>query len=133
MDYHGFSTKPKAFELPAGKWKTLPISDDGAYSIVSGRGPFQALVQLSVEGLTAGHQLAVRFKLVDTKSGQDTKRSSTYPVTEIIGTGGATQGSAAQFGTIGAAASGWTRRLRVEAMTYDADVIVTSVQARGFQ
>jgi GH25 family lysozyme M1 (1,4-beta-N-acetylmuramidase) len=132
MKYHGYTTSKKQ-PLTAGKWKTLTIDDDAAESLLSGTGPFQALVQLTADGLEPGHQLSVRFKLVDTKSGADTTRHDTYPTTEIVGTGGDTEGQAAQYGSIAAAKSGWTRRLRVEALTYDDGVVITNLQARAFQ
>lgn len=132
MTYHGAATSKRTMSLKPKTWTTLRINDDGDETILSGPGYFSALVQVTATGLTAGHQLSVRFKCVDVKSGSDSKRASTYPTTEILGTGGSTEGQAAQLGSIGKPASGWSRRLRAEVYTYDSGVVITSVQARGF-
>lgn len=132
MTYHGNATSKATMSLKPKTWTTLRINDDGDMSILSGPGYFSALVQVSATGVTPGHQLSVRFKCVDVKSGSDSKRASTYKPTEIIGTGGTTEGQAAQLGSIGKPASGWSRRLRAEVYTYDTGVVITSVQARGF-
>lgn len=129
MKYKGSQTA-KPFKLTPKQWTTLRISDDGDMSILTGPAVFTAVAQVTVSGLPPGSQLGVRFKTVDVKSGSDTKRVSSYPTTEIVGTGGDTEGTAAQVGSIGTPAKGWSRRLRVELMTYSEGVTVTKASAR---
>lgn len=125
-------TTSKDMALPAGAWKTLRISDEGDLSLLVGPCNFSALIQVDAENLPPGDQLAIRYKLIDVKDGEDSVRVSSYKPTEIVGTGGTTQGQAAQLGSIGKPASGWSRRLRAEALTYADGVVLTSVQARSF-
>lgn len=131
MKYQGYSTEKKC-ALPNGSWRTLLIDDDGRETFAGGAGPFQALAQIRAEGLPPGEPMQVRFKVVDTKSGEDAVRKSTYPTTEIVGTSGQTFGQAVQYGSLSAPASGWTRRLRAEVLVYVDDVVITYAAGRTF-
>lgn len=126
-------SRTQAQTLKPDEWINLYIDNDENLSLTFDNKPFQAAVQLALAGLPSGSQFQVRFKLVDKKSGQASKVSKRYPITEFIGTAGTTYGQAVQFGSVSAPSSGWSRRLRVEVQTSASGVSVTNVQSQAFQ
>ncbi len=106
-------------KLTKGKWVTLYNKDDNSQTFVTGPASFWAQCDLSITGLKPGAALHVRFFQEDTKSGSTTKRVTSYPQQEILGTTGGAAGRVIQFGNMGAPAKGWTRRLKAEAYPDD--------------
>jgi hypothetical protein len=118
--------------LPQGEWVTLYNDDDNSQTFVTGPAHFWAQCDLSITGLQPGRALHVRFFQEDSKSGSASKRVTSYPQVEIVGTTGDTAGRVMQLGSLGKPADGWTRRLKAEAYPDDAGVSYKFCAARTF-
>lgn len=119
--------------LTKGTWVTLYNDDDNSQTFVTGPAHFMAECDLSIIGLKpGGAALHVRFFQEDTKSGAASKRVTSYPQVEILGTTGGAASRVIQYGSLGKPASGWTRRLKVEAYPDDDGVSYDYCAARTF-
>lgn len=116
-------------------WKTLHI-DEGTVTWMNGPAKFQAQANLSLEGLVAGSAVKIRWFADDVRGSDSYTKShvNSWPTIEIVGTSGSTAASVIQFGQMGTPASGYTRRLRLEAYSDAASgVAVTYVRASSFR
>lgn len=116
--------------LPNGKWKTLPIDNAGNVSIVSGPTEAAVTVNLDISGLPKGEVVQVRFVTCDYLKGTATLTNWEGPITEIVGTAGQTFGQVTFVGRIGDGGRK-SRRLRVQAVTFNKGVKVTKTTTRS--
>ena len=127
-----FASRVRSKQQTVGTgWKTLLTDDDGNPGWdLAGPVKFQAQANVCVDGLAAGEVLVLRFFTLDNKGNQN-QRAYNWPVIELVGTAGSSNGSIVQYGSIGSR-SGWNRWLRLEARTEQGSVTVTRLQTSTF-
>lgn len=118
-----------------GDWVTVPIgkSDSGGknYSVLNQLAYASGTLHVTLKGLKVGHEVDLRFILVDTKSGQDTTISGEGSVVEAIAGSDNTQIELAFVSNVTAAPAGWTRKLRFQIRAFGGEkVTVTGSHAR---
>lgn len=136
----GMSVKNAGFRngdiaLPARKWKSIPLNDEGGYSLgIIGKGTsFLADTELTLKGLKPGAAVIGRFYLVSYKKGTPTRRlkGGTYPAKEIVGTAGTSLGSVMQMAKSSRTPDkGRSIRLRFEVFAGTKGVTVTKASHR---
>jgi lysozyme len=125
------------WKLPAdGEWRTLPIdeSDDGGklYSALSEIAYASGTLYVNLTGLEKGHELDLRFILVDTASGQDTVITGEGSQVEFFA-GSGTTSVAMPFTSYvtSAGKSGHTQKLRFQIRAWGGEqVTVTGARVR---
>jgi hypothetical protein len=112
-------------------WQSIGIDDDGSLSWLSGPCTFQAQANFTVDGVAADSVVRFRWITVRNSDGYTKPDAvNVWPTIEVPGTSGATYGQVIQFGKIGSPASGYTRRLRLQAYS-DAPSGVTLTYLRS--
>lgn len=126
-------TTSKDLHLASNKWESLKLTDAGSYTILKGPATFIVTAYVEIMGLPKGRELQLRFATIDTKNNQTSDWVNSYPIQEVVGTGGTTFGQITFMDSIGAGAKGWSRGLRLRANVYDKNVTISRVWLRAIK